>query len=531
MWEVHSPYRPPVYRDGYLPLEDLGLIGDGTTAALVGLDGTIPWMCIPRFDSEPLFCGLLDQRRGGCFRLAPDKITEARQRYEPDTAVLVTEMRAPTGLLRVTDALALRSGADLAEGEAARKELVRSAVVLDGRVRVRVDVEPRGGAAFEPALGGLKLWPLRQHGMALHLRANRDLVDLHSVHELQAGDRLDLVLSWGQTRRHHPIGAEASLHRTAEAWRSWMRGFSYDGPEEQLVRRSAVTLKLCDDWANGSLVAAPTSSLPAPVGGARNWDYRYAWVRDAAFSVWAFRRIGFEDEASGFLGWVLDAFEGTRSPRIMYDVAGAEVPHEWEDPELEGYRGSSPVRWGNGAADQRQHDVYGEVLDCAHLWLSTGRPIDGRLWNRLAALADAAEVAWRQPDQGIWEVRSEGKVHTYSAAMCQVALSRAAHLGRELGFTDRAKAWEVDAERLRKTLLEEAWNEEHGTLRATTAPSCCAASGWWTTWRSRVGWMKPSSCTRRCAHGRTRWGCCRSRSTRRPVSSPATSRRPSATSA
>ena len=166
-------------------------------------------------------------------------------------------------------------------------------------------------------------------------------------------------------------------------WRTWMRRFSYEG------RRSCscgvpLTLKLLDDWSNGSLVAAPTSSLPAPVGGVRNWDYRYTWVRDAAFSVWALRRIGFEEEACGFLGWVLDAFEGTRSPRIMYDVSGAEVPDEWEDPELEGYRASTPVRWGNGAADQRQHDVSGKVLDCAHLWVASGGPIDARLWQRLS---------------------------------------------------------------------------------------------------------------------------------------------------
>ena len=222
-----------------------------------------------------------------------------------------------------------------------------------------------------------------------------------------------------------------------------MRHHSYDGPEPLLVRRAAITLKSCDDCANGSLVAAPTSSLPAPVGGVRNWDYRYTWVRDAAFSVWALRRIGCEDEVSGFLGWVLDAFEGTRSPRIMYDVAGGEVPDEWEDPELEGYRASAPVRWGNGAADQRQHDVYGEVLDCAHLRVANGRPIDARLWKRLATLADAANIAWRQPDQGIWEVRSEGRVFTYSAAMCQVALDRAARIARRLGFGARREGPEL----------------------------------------------------------------------------------------
>jgi GH15 family glucan-1,4-alpha-glucosidase len=464
MWNPGLSFRPLRHRDGYLPIEGLGLIGDGTTAALVGLDGTIPWMCLPRFDSDPIFCGLLDRARGGRFRVAPEEVLEARQRYEPDTAVLVTEMRTPTGLLRVTDALALRSGADLAEGAADRGNLVRSAVVLEGHVRLVIDIEPRGGATASGLAGGLEIRPSRRRDLVLHLRSTHELSGLTSTHELSAGERLDLVLSWGRPRRHEFLSANALLQRTAEAWRAWMRRFSYEGPEELLVRRAAVTLKLLDDWENGSLVAAPTSSLPAPIGGARNWDYRYTCVRDAAFSVWALRRIGFEGEASGFLGWVLDAFEGTGSPRIMYGVTGEEVPDEWEDPELEGYRFSTPVRWGNGAADQRQHDVYGEVLDCAHLWVANGGPIDGRLWERLSALADIAAVAWRQPDQGIWEVRSEGRVFTYSAAMCQVAVDRAARIAQELGHREQASRWRDTAERLRRIVLDQAWNDERQTL-------------------------------------------------------------------
>jgi GH15 family glucan-1,4-alpha-glucosidase len=451
-------------RDGYLPLESLGLIGDGATAALVGLDGTIPWMCIPRFDSEPVFCSLLDRGRGGCFRLAPEELIESRQYYEPDTAVLVTEMRSPTGLVRVRDALAVRSGADLGEGAAGRKQLVRSALVLDGHVRLRLEIEPRAGATATPAMGGLQVSPSRRQDLLLHVRSNRPLSGLQGTYDLSAGERLDVVLSWDRPHRRERAGAEALLDRTAEAWRSWLKRFAYDGPEQLLVRRAAVTLKLCDDWANGSLVAAPTSSLPAPVGGVRNWDYRFTWVRDAAFSVWALRRIGFEDEATGFLGWVLDAFEGTRSPRVMYDVVGGEVPDEWEDPELEGYRASAPVRWGNGAADQRQHDVYGEVLDCAHLWVRSGGVIDARLWERLAALADTAGAAWRRPDQGIWEVRCEGRVFTYSAAMCQVALDRAARLAEHLQLGPRAAAWRTAAERVRRSVLDQAWNDELQTL-------------------------------------------------------------------
>ena len=254
------------------------------------------------------------------------------------------------------------------------------------------------------------------------------------------------------------------LQGTADAWRRWMTHFSYDGPAESLVRRAAITLKLCDHWVNGSLVAAPTSSLPAPVGGARNWDYRYTWIRDAAFTVFAMRRIGFVDEADAFLGWVLDAFEQSQQPRIMYDLDGGEVPTEWEDGELEGYRRSAPTRWGNGAADQRQHDVYGEILDCADQWARYGGEIEPSLWHALSGLAQTARDAWRQPDQGIWEVRSEGRVFTYSAAMCEVALDRAAAIGDRLSMPGPISAWRAAAAKLRQTILDESWDERAQTL-------------------------------------------------------------------
>ncbi len=274
------------------------------------------------------------------------------------------------------------------------------------------------------------------------------------------------MLSWGRFHRHHRFDTDAMLRGTADAWRRWMRHFAYDGPDEPLVRRAAITLKLCDDWANGSLVAAPTSSLPAPIGGVRNWDYRYAWIRDAAFAVFALRRIGFRGEADAFLGWVLDAFEYSRRPRIMYDVRGGLVPAEVEDGELAGYRSSAPVRWGNGAADQRQHDVYGEILDCADQWLRSGGEIQPALWAGLAELADAAGRAWLQPDQGIWEVRSEGRVFTYSAGLCQVALDRAAQISERLGLPRSDTRWRASAERLRRLILEQSWDEEARTLSA-----------------------------------------------------------------
>jgi alpha,alpha-trehalase len=459
------PFRPIRLHGGYPPLSDLGLIGDGATAALVGLDGSIRWMCVPGFDSEPLFCALLDHIRGGEYRVAPEGLVEARQRYEPDTGVLVTELRSDTGVVQLTDALALRSGADLTDDAPAdRAELVRSAVVLSGSVRLVASVEPRGGAQARPAFNGLAVECPRQPGLRLHLRSNRPLPGLQSTHDLQQGDRLNLVLSWGRLHRHHPLDAEARLAETADVWRQWMTGFHYDGPEPAMVRRAAITLKLCDHWANGSLVAAPTSSLPAPVGGVRNWDYRYTWIRDAAFAVFALRRIGFVNEADAFLGWVLDAFERSRQARIMYTLDGDRIPDEREDAELEGYRRSAPVRWGNGAADQRQHDVYGEVLDCAEQWARAGGRFDPGLWAELSTIADAAAQAWREPDQGIWEVRSRGRIFTYSAAMCQVALDRAAAIGERLGLTERVAGWRSEAADLRDLILTRAWNEDAKTL-------------------------------------------------------------------
>ncbi|MGW3347052.1 glycoside hydrolase family 15 protein [Nonomuraea rubra] len=465
MIDLDPPFRPVRRQAGYLPLEDLGLIGDGTTAALVGLDGSIPWLCLPRFDSDPLLCGLLDHERGGHFTLTVDDLREARQYYEPDTAVLVTELRGPTGVVRITDALALRPGAVLSDDAGGdRRELVRSAAVLAGTVRLRAELEPRGGGQARVLSSGLEVGVSRRPDLRLHLRANRPLGGLRSEHELREGERLDLVLAWGRVHRHHRFDTEAMLRQTAEAWRRWMRQCSYSGPEEALVRRSVITLKLCDDWGNGSLVAAPTSSLPAPIGGVRNWDYRYTWIRDAAYAVFAFRRVGFEEEADAFLGWVLDAFEQSRHPRIMYTLDGSLVPEEVQDPDLEGYRGSAPVRWGNGAADQRQHDVYGEVLDCADQWLLPGRELQPPLWSGLSELAESAAHAWQQPDQGIWEVRSEGRVFTFSAGMCQVALDRAAAIGERLGLSGPVATWRAAAEKLRRLILDQSWDEGAGCL-------------------------------------------------------------------
>lgn len=467
MLDLKPPLRPVDRPDGYLRLEDLGVIGNGETLAIVGVDGSIPWLCLPRFDAEPVLCGLLDKERGGHFTVTAQDLIEARQHYVPDTAVLVTELRTATGLLQITDAVAVRSGADLTEdAPSGRSELVRSARVRNGTVRLDVQLRPRDGGETRPALDGLEIRPSRRPELRLHLRANRPLESLPVTFDLREGEQVDLILSWGRVHRHHRFEAAEMLTTTADAWRRWMTNFAYAGPQEPLVRRAAITLKLCDDWADGALVAAPTSALPAPIHGVRNWDYRYAWIRDAAFTVAAMRRIGFAGEADAFLGWVLDAFEQSRQPRIMYTLDGGSVPDEVEDAGLEGYRGSAPVRWGNGAADQRQHDVYGEVLDCAHQWARAGGKLQPALWGRLSELADAAERAWREPDQGIWEMRCAGRVLTYSAGLCQVALDRAAALGERLDLPGPIARWRTAAAELTRHILERSWDEKAQTLSA-----------------------------------------------------------------
>lgn len=459
-------FAPLHFIDGYLPIEDYGLIGDGTTAALVGRDGRVAWLCVPRFDSAPLFGCLLDAERGGAFTVTPEEPVAARQFYEADSGVLITELRSRSGLVRVTDTLTLRSGADLGEDAAAgRAELLRSVRVLQGRVRLRIGVEPGGGAHAERHAGGFQVRCHTRPDLDLWLFSTAPLDGLRTACKLAAGDHLHLILRWGSgAHRHHAVAPEEVLQASLDAWHRWLRQFEYEGPQAPLVRRSAITLKLLDYLPTGAMVAAPTSSLPEAIGGRRNWDYRYAWIRDAASSVYALRRIGLFQEAGSFLGWVLDAVERGGRPMVLYDLDGQQPPPERQDPDFEGYRRSPPVRWGNGAAEQVQHDVYGEILDCAYQWATHGGEIDATLWGRLQGLIEAARLEWRRPDQGIWEVRTPGRPFTYSAALCQVALDRGARLAERFGLPGDAEGWRAEAERIRQAILKEAWDAEANAL-------------------------------------------------------------------
>lgn len=439
-----APLRP---LDGFLPLEDHGLIGDGSTAALVARDGNVAWLCPPRFDAPPLICGLLDAVRGGQFRIALAGLTEGHQAYEPDTGVLVTDVRSAEATIRLTDAMTFVEGASLLdEREMARGELLRRIEVLRGPADVRIVLTPRDGA----------------DASGVHLESSLPLTGWDTRVRMEEGAVAWVALRWRS--QSEAASHEDVLARTRQAWLTWATHLRYDGPQRALVRRSALTLKLLDYFGNGAIVAAPTSSLPEAIGGPRNWDYRYAWIRDAAFSVDALRAIGLVDEARGFLRWALRAFAMSGQPRVLYAVDGTAPAPEREDPDLDGYRHSRPVRWGNAAADQIQHDVYGEIVDCAYQWAKNHGDLTPDLWAQLRGLIDAASLAWRSPDQGIWEVRTPGRVFTYSAAVCHVALDRGAKMAERFGLDGDIAGWRRSAGEIREAILNEAWNEEERLL-------------------------------------------------------------------
>jgi len=460
-----GPLLPLRYFDGYLPIADHGLIGDGTTAALIGRDGTVWWMCIPRFDSPPFFYSIIDAQRGSHFAITPENPIGSRQFYLPDTGVLVTEIQSQSGFVSVTDALALRTGTDLTEdAEAARRELIRSVVVLEGDLDLTVDLRFARGTEVQKIGDGFQIQSPEHSGLEVQLSTSPPIDNLHTKVHLSSGEQMSFALNWSGSHEHATTHIDEVMKDTAEAWHRWIRGFRYAGPQERIVRRSAITLKLLDHFSNGSIVAAPTTSLPENIGGRRNWDYRYSWIRDAAFSVYALHRIGFSCEAKGFLKWVLDAIERGGRPRVLYDIGGNVPPMERQDFSYSGYRSSLPVRWGNAAADQVQHDVYGEILDCAYQWSKYHGSIDPGLWERLKKLVMAAGNAWLNPDHGIWEVRTSPRPFTYSAALCQVAMDRGARLAELFGLREDTAAWRKKADEITNAILEEAWDPKFQSL-------------------------------------------------------------------
>ncbi|MFF5488651.1 glycoside hydrolase family 15 protein [Streptomyces virginiae] len=433
--------------DGYAELRDYAAIGDGRCVALVARDGAVDWLSWPDLDSPTLFAAVLDQARGGRFLLRPDVPYAGAHRYLPGTNVLETTFTTAGGSVRVTDALTLPDAASLAPG----RELVRRIEGLSGSVPMRWSIHPRFGyGARMPLLGRRAGVPVATCGAdavaicawdAGQPRCTDDAVTARF--QAESGTRALIALPYAhQEPLVLPTRAEceARLDRTAATWRQWSEDRTYTGPWRDAVLRSALALKLLVFAPSGAVAAAATCSLPESVGGERNWDYRFSWIRDSAFTLEAFLKLGCAPEATSYLWWLMHASQLTHPHlNVLYRLNGGTRAPERTLP-LSGYRGSAPVRVGNAAAGQVQLDTYGELLQTAWLYTTAGHRLDADIARRLAETADFICTIWQQPDAGIWEVRSVTEHFTQSKMMCWIALDRALDLAKRRLIPDRHTA-------------------------------------------------------------------------------------------
>jgi GH15 family glucan-1,4-alpha-glucosidase len=450
---------------GYAPIRDYAAIGDGRTVALVARDGSIDWLPFPALDAPTAFSALLDQERGGRFALEPEIPFEVERRYLPATNVLETTFLTDHGVVRVTDAMTLPAGR-----LGPFMELQRRIDGLSGSVPLRWCVQPRFGyGAGELRAGRRAGAPVFDSGAdavavcaydAGGAESRSDGVEARF--DAQEGMRGVIALCFAHQEplilpaRHE---LDARFEETCATWRAWAEGRSCRGPWKDAVLRSALALKLLVHAPSGAVAAAATTSLPEELGGVRNWDYRFCWIRDSAFTLDAFLRLGCPAEARAYFWWLMHASQLTHPRlRVLYTLNGADRAPEHE-LSLEGYRGSRPVRVGNAAAEQLQLDTYGELMQTAWLYAGAGNRIDPDLARRLAEIADFVCDAWREPDSGIWEVRSRPVHFTQSKMMCWVALERALDLARRRIIpSDHARAWEQEAEAIHDFIESECWS-------------------------------------------------------------------------
>ncbi|MET8250692.1 glycoside hydrolase family 15 protein [Micromonospora sp. NPDC005197] len=443
----------------YPGVEEHGLIGDLQTAALISKDGTIDWFCAPRFDSPSVFAALLDRRKGGHFQLSPDGIEySSKQLYLPGTPILITRFHSADGVGELLDFMPVTG-----EQATDRHRLIRLIRMVRGHMPFRFDCRPRFNYGRDPY--ELEVYPegdvFRSSTLSLTLAPFSDadrLVDKRTIqrdtegvcfrNELHVGDIGGVVL---ETACPHPPRALSTqeacelLAETRDHWRRWVGRSSYTGRWREMVDRSAMTLKLMTYAPTGAVVAAPTAGLPEQIGGPRNWDYRYTWIRDASFSVHALLSVGFTEEAQKYLTWlearIRDARDGNVPLQIMYRIDGSPDLPEEVLGHLEGYRGSAPVRIGNGAAGQVQLDIYGEALNSLHLADQSGLMTSYDGWRKTAGLMDWLCDHWDQPEDGIWETRSGRQDFTYGRMMCWLAFDRAIRIAHARGRPASITRW------------------------------------------------------------------------------------------
>ncbi len=454
---------------GYIPIEDYGLIGDMHSAALVGHDGSIDWLCYPRFDSPSLFGAILDQEKGGSFRIAPSCPHATRkQLYWPDTNVLVTRFLSEKGVAEVTDFMPIGS-----RDRPGSPFLVRKVHAVRGEVPFRLHCRPAfdyARAKHETRIEGNSA-VFEGPGLDLELAGSVDLEadgdGVSAEFTLKPGQTVAFALRRPTHRAFSVEEAAGLLDATLDYWRRWLAGCTYKGRWREVVQRSALTLKLLTYEPTGAIVAAPTCGLPELVGGERNWDYRYTWIRDSAFTLYGLMRIGFTEEAGRFMGWIEARCHetcGDAPLQVVYGIDGRHDLGESTLDHLDGYRGSRPVRIGNGAADQLQLDMYGELMDAVYLYNKYGTPISYDLWAELARITDYVCDNWRREDEGIWEVRSGRRHFVYSKLMCWVAIDRALRLADKRSFPADRDRWEKVRDEVYLDVMKNGWDERKGSF-------------------------------------------------------------------
>jgi GH15 family glucan-1,4-alpha-glucosidase len=435
------------------PLSDFGIIGNCRCSALVSRDGEIAWCCIPKPDSPALFSSILDPERGGGFSIRPLGRYLSTQRYLPDTNVLCTEFEAEGGKLLLTDCFSVAEESNKRRRLYPEHEILRRVECTSGEVRVRVEFRPRrdygrsgitlrsnGDWGVSCNTGGRLILLHFSEPMKILQQGDSDIAVLERV--LRAGELLDFSLIYSQDAPAviAPLG-EAALRRfdeTSAYWRKWVARCAYRGHYEDQVKRSALALKLLTYAPSGAVLAAPTTSLPEELGGSRNWDYRFCWIRDSSFVVRALSELGYLDESKAYTSWLLDSTRLTRPElQVVYSIFGESKLPEKELPWLRGYADSKPVRVGNAASDQIQIDVYGEVLDAVWYMASRFDHVEHEFRDFLLDCAEAVRELWSMPDDGIWEMRGRRLHHTHSKVMGWVALDRADRLTQRFGWKRR----------------------------------------------------------------------------------------------
>ncbi len=446
--------------ENLLGIADHGLIGDLRTCALVGTDGTIDWFCTPRFDSPSVFGAILDGDRGGSWRLAPaGGVTRTHQFYFPDTAVLITRFLTPNGVAEVHDFMPVMVNAD----DNYRQRLVRRVSGVRGKIdlQMRLDARPayaRQSCSAKPLGDGVLI---TGDGVRMGLIAstaltvdndNPDNAVVCADIQLTRGDTALFVLEMldgdDEPSADAVDATDALLNATTSFWRDWLSQSRYVGRWREMVHRSAITLKLLTHEPTGAIIAAPTTSISEHIGGSRNWDYRYVWMRDAGFSLYALLRLGFIDEARSFTRWLSerlgherDGDQGLGPLRVLYNIDGNLPDEEVELDHLSGHRDSTPVRVGNAAVNQLQLDIYGELIDSVYLFNKYGPGISDDAWRDVVEVVDWVIDNWDRNDAGMWELRGKKRAFTTSRLMCWVALERTIRIARQRGLPGDIVGW------------------------------------------------------------------------------------------